>query len=232
MKVNISIDDVTIHPDSNITVLKRCEELIKKYPLIKFSLFVPTAYWRTKKSGTTTDQPLNISMLPDFCELMKNLPDENYEIGYHGHFHGIPEKSDNDEFQYLNYDETMEKIDLMFKEVHKAGLQDKMKKIFRPPAWRLSPDAFRALSDRGFELFALTDLPHIKKVYAGEERNHPCTWSNQYPPFRPLEVTEKCGIVYHACQWDQNFLSIDMKNQLDSFLMYNDCEFVFLEGLL
>jgi peptidoglycan/xylan/chitin deacetylase (PgdA/CDA1 family) len=232
MKVNISIDDVTVHPKSNVTVIDMCYDLIKKYPDIKFSLFVPTAYWRTQKQGTATDIPLNISLVPKYCEFIRNLPDSNFEIGYHGHYHGIPGKSDNDEFQYLNYDETMKKIDLMFEEMEKAGLQDKVKKIFRPPAWRLSPDAFRALSDRGFELFALTDLPHIKEVYAGEENNHPCTFSNQFPPFKPLKETEKCGIVYHACEWDKNYLNTEKRDELDKFLSDKECEFVFLEGLL
>ena len=232
MKVNISIDDVTVHPRSNTSVLKRCEELIARYPDIKFSLFVPTSYWRTQKPGTVTDQPLNISDFPYFCEILKNLPDSNYEIGYHGHHHGIPGKSDNDEFQYLNYDEAIDKIDLMLNEAEKSGLDKKMKKIFRPPAWRLSPPAFKALNDRGFEIFALTNLDHAMKVYAGEEKKYKCTFSNFFPPFKPLETTEKLGVVYHACEWDKNFFSLDMKTQLDSFLMHNECEFVFLKEFL
>lgn len=232
MKVNISIDDVTVHPKSNLSIMKQCERLISVYPDIKFSLFTPTAYWRTIKPGTATKHALSISLMPEFCRFMKDLPDENFEIGYHGHYHGIPGKSDNDEFQYLNYDEAIQKIDTMFYEAKKAGLYDKMKKIFRPPAWRLSPDSFRALSDKGFEIFALTDVPHAMESYDGEEKTHPCTFSNQYPPFRPLKVEDKCGIVYHACEWDKNYLSEDLRIQLDSFLMHSECEFVFLEGLL
>ena len=127
----------------------------------------------------------------------------------------------------------MRKIDDMFAEVEKAGLEKKFKKIFRPPAWRLSPRAFRALSDRGFEIFALTDLPYTREVYAGEEYNHPCTFSNQFPPFSPLKISEKCGIVYHACQWDKNFLNSEKTSSLLDFLNNNESkEFVFLEGLL
>jgi peptidoglycan/xylan/chitin deacetylase (PgdA/CDA1 family) len=232
MKVNISIDDVTPHPFSSTNVLEKCEELLETFPEMKFSLFVPVAYWRTMKSGTTTNKPMLISEYPEFCETLMDLPEENYEIGYHGYYHGILNKSDNDEFQYLDYDTTMSKIDLMFQEVEKAGLSKKFKKIFRPPAWRLSPDAFRALSDRGFELFALTDLPHIKEVYAGEENNHPCTFSNQFPPFKPLKETEKCGIVYHACEWDKNYLNVEKRDELIKFLSDKECEFVFLDGLL
>ena len=49
---------------------------------------------------------------------------------------------------------------------------------------------------------------------------------------RPLKVEDKCGIVYHACEWDKNYLSEDLRILLDSFLMHSECEFVFLEGLL
>ena len=61
-------------------------------------------------------------------------------------------------------------------------------------------------------------MPHIKKVYSGEENNHPCTFSNQYPPFRELKVEENCGIVYHACEWDRNYLSKTMIADLKNFL--------------
>jgi hypothetical protein len=232
VKVNISIDDVTIHPRSNLSIMTHCDALIKVYPDIKFSFFIPTAYWRTMKRGTVTEDALNISRVPDFCDFIKSLPDKNFEIGYHGHYHGIPGKSDNDEFQYLNYDEAVQKIDTMFEESKKAGLYDKMKKIFRPPAWRLSPDSFRALSDKGFEVLALTNAPHAMESYEGQEKNYPCTFSNQYPPFSPLKVEDKCGIVYHACEWDKNYLNLDMKVQLDSFLMHSECEFVFLRDFL
>ena len=233
MKVNISIDDVTPHPFSSTNVLEKCEELLETFPEIKFSLFVPVAYWRTMKSGTVTNKPMLISEYPEFCETLMDLPEENYEIGYHGYYHGIPSKSDNDEFQYLNYDDALSKIDLMFEEVEKAGLSKKFKKIFRPPAWRLSPDSFKALSDRGFELFALTDLPYTREVYAGEENNHKCTFSNQFPPFKELKVEEKVGVVYHACEWDRNFLSSEKVGELIEFLQSaKEKVFVFQEELL
>jgi len=232
MKVNISIDDVSPHPFSSTRVLERCGELIEVFPDIKFSLFIPLAYWRTMKSGTTTAKPMYISEFPEFCETILELPEQNYEIGFHGYYHGIPGKSDNDEFQYLNYDDALVKIDLMFDEVDKAGLQNKFRKIFRPPAWRLSPDSFKALSDRGFEVFALTDLPYTREVYAGEEDNHPCTYSNQFPPFKDLHVEDKAGIVYHACEWDKNFLTIEKSHDLTNFLEDKEKTFVFLKGLL
>jgi hypothetical protein len=40
-KVNISIDDISPHPQSSTKVLDRCFELINVFPEIKFSLFIP-----------------------------------------------------------------------------------------------------------------------------------------------------------------------------------------------
>ena len=233
MKVNISIDDVSPHPFSSTRVLENCEELINAFPEVKISLFIPTAYWRTQKPGTTTKDPLKLSNFPDFCEEILELDPKNYEIGFHGYYHGIPNRSDNDEFQYLTYEETNHKVDLMLEEVSKSGLDEVFKKIFRPPAWRMNPDAFKCLSDRGFHTFALTDVEHAMKTYNGAEKTYPSTFSNQYPPFRPLKTEEKCGIVYHACEWDGNFLNSEKTHSLIEFL--NNCknkEFVFLEGLL
>ena len=233
MKVNISIDDVSPHPFSSTRVLEKCEELIELFPDLKISLFIPTAYWRTQKSGTTTKHSLNLSYYPDFCEEIKDLNPNNYEIGFHGYYHGIPGRSDNDEFQHLSYEETDRKVDLMFEEVSKSGLEGVFKKIFRPPAWRMNPDAFKCLSDRGFEIFALTDLDYALETYKGAEKQYPSTNSPQFPPFRSLKEEEKCGIVYHACEWDKNFLDSEKAHSLTEFLnKSDDKEFVFLEGLL
>ena len=63
-KVNISIDDVSPHPRASINVLERCYELIEVFPDIKFSLFVPIAYWRTQKPITITKSPLILDQHP------------------------------------------------------------------------------------------------------------------------------------------------------------------------
>ena len=94
--INISIDDVSPHPKSSIKVLEQCEKLIKKYNDIKFTLFIPIAYWRTI-GETLTKKPLSIDQHADFCEALKNLSKNNYELAYHGYHHGIPMKSNNDE---------------------------------------------------------------------------------------------------------------------------------------
>ena len=230
MKINVSIDDVSPHQFSSTRVLENCEQLIEEFPDIKISLFVPTAYWTTLNSATTTKEPLKLSQFRVFCEELQDLDPNNYERGFHGYYHGIPGQSDNDEFQSISYEEANDKIDLMFEEVAISGLQGLFKKIFRPPAWRMNPDAFRCLSDRGFNLFALTDLEYAVETYADAHKNYKHTISNQFPPFKPLKIVEKCGIVYHACEWDKNFLNSEKTEELINFINSSDeKEFVFLE---
>ena len=129
-KVNISIDDVSPHPKSSVKVLERCFETIKEFPDVKFSLFVPTSYWRTTRPGIITKHPLQINLFPDFCNILKNLPKDNFEICFHGHFHGIPGISDNDEFKSLSYQEASDRFNAMFKVVEMAGLKNIFKKIY------------------------------------------------------------------------------------------------------
>jgi len=230
--VNISIDDISPHPRSSLRVLDRCYELIDVFPKIKFSLFVPTAYWRTRKPQTTTQQALQISQYPEFCEALSNLDPQTFEICFHGHWHGIPGASDNNEFENLDYDSALDKATLMRREVDSAGLNDVFKDIFRPPAWRMSPDAFSALSSSGFELFAITNLR--LDSYQGAQKEYLCTFSDQFPPFAPLRIEEKCGIVYHACEWDRNYMSREYTEELKRFLLKEekDIEFCFLEEML
>ena len=226
--VNISIDDVSPHPMSSVKVLDRCHELITIFPDIKFTLFVPIAYWRTTRREIATKFPLQIDQFRDFCKTIEDLSDTNFEIGYHGLFHGIPGKSDNDEFQYLSYEEALEKIEIMFRIVENSGLSKKFKKIFRPPAWRMSPDATRALRDTGFEILALSPKDYALKTYGEEyKKKKDVVFYNSNPPFDPLKIEEKTEIVYHACEWDKNYLSSEMKEQLSEFLLTNRQKFRF-----
>ena len=163
--VNISIDDVSPHPLSSTRVLEQCYNLIEEFKDIKFTLFIPISYWRTMppeqdRPDTRTESPLQIDLYKDFCEEIKNLPDENFEIGYHGLFHGIPQKSNNDEFQHLTHAEAVTKFERMFDVVELAGLKDKFRLVFRPPAWRMSGEAIKAAKDFGFKILTLS-LIHI-----------------------------------------------------------------------
>ena len=159
--VNVSIDDVSPHAQSSTRVLDRCYELINAFPSIKFTLFIPSAYWRTVHSNgnfaqklTVTKEPLLLNNFPDFCDEIIKLNPENFEIGFHGYFHGIPNKSNNDEFRHLSYGDATAIIGAMreMAEVTKIPF----KNILRPPAWRMSPDSIKACADNGIEILALS----------------------------------------------------------------------------
>ena len=146
--INISIDDVSPHPKSSTKVLDRCYELIALFPDIKFTLFVPISYWRTTRPDISTKEPLQINFFPDFCNDLKQLNKNNFEICFHGYHHGIPGKSDNDELQNLSYNEAIDIIDSMRKVVALTCLKDDFKPIIRPPAWRMSGDSIKAFRDK------------------------------------------------------------------------------------
>lgn len=236
MKVNISIDDVTPHPKSGLDVLQQCEILRSEFSEIKFTLFIPTAYYRTIPSPpeSVCFKPLFISEFPDFCHILRELPPENYELAYHGHFHGIPGRSNNDEFQAVTASEASDIMYRMRSEATNAGL--KFKSILRPPAWRMSPDAFNAAENMCFKTLALSPQEYVKKVYAGADESE--MWKNRVvycnanPPFIPLSRQEKLEIMYHACVWDKSYFSPELAAELAAFLRVNQHEFVFIEGLL
>ena len=237
MKVNISIDDVSPHPRSSISVVKKCNKVIEKFPEVKFTLFVPISYWRTMRQGVITQKPLQINLFEDFCQSLKNLPQSNFEIGYHGFHHGIPGKSDNDEMRYLTYGGCKKMIESMYAVVEMAGLKEKFSKILRPPAWRMSPDCFDACKDMGIEILALSKDKYDDGSldYKGKDVEFGnVVYFNVCPPDKPLNLFEKTEIVYHACDWDKNYLSDDYVNSLISFLDENieDIDFCFLKEML
>ena len=232
-RINISIDDVSPHPMASVKVLDRCFELIEKFPDIKFSLFVPIAYWRTQRLGVQTAKPLVIWKFPEFCQTLKDLSTDNFEICYHGYYHGIPGANDNNEFLDISYEDALDRAKSMKSRVDRAGLIDVFKPVFRPPAWRMGPDAWDALHEEGFELFAVTDIEYAIKSYQGKDKEYKSNYSTVFPPFRQLEMKESCGIVYHACEWDRNYLSKKYTEELEEFLSQNeeDSEFVFIKDL-
>ena len=232
-KINISIDDISPHPKSSVAVLDRCYELIEEFSNIKFTLFIPIAYWRTMKNSIATEEPLLISEYSSFCEELKELPENNFELAYHGYYHGIPGRSDNDELRYLNYEEAVFLYKKMFDEVAKTDL--KFKNILRPPAWRMSPEAIRAAKDVGFEILALSSEKYSDGSldYKGEdEKFGNVVYYNVCPPFKPLEVHDKIEVVYHACEWDKNYLCVQKTKELSEFIKNNDVKFCFMGAVV
>lgn len=235
MKVNISIDDVTPHPRSGVGVLQQCERLRGEFPAIKFTLFIPTAYYRTISAPPESmcAQPLLLSEYPEFCKVLRELPPENYELAYHGHFHGIPGRTNNDEFQYFSVEEASARFSTMIEEGRAAGLN--FKRVFRPPAWRMSFWSFVAADAHDLKL-ALSPQEYAQNIYGGMQDSpsflRRIVYYNANPPFIPLSVQDKLEVVYHACEWDKNYLGKSLADELGTFLRDNPCEFSFIEELL
>lgn len=116
-RMNISIDDISPHSLSGVGVLDRCFEILAVHPDVKFTLFVPTAYWRTVyipgRVDTRTDAPLYIYEHPAFCDVLQQLPKANFEVGFHGRYHGIPGYSNNDEMRYMLLQDTTATMELV-----------------------------------------------------------------------------------------------------------------------
>lgn len=219
--LNISIDDVSPHPMSSIRVLKQCERIIREFPEAKFTLFIPIAYWRTI-GHTATSEPLWLHEHPDFCDVLRGLSKNNYELAYHGLHHGIPGKSNNDELQHLSYDAALGVIDSMLEGATKAGLFDAFKPIVRPPAWRMSPAAMSAFRDRGFRLFALSPDEYAMKTYENMHTSLNHVMYHCAPPQKSLHMRDDIlEIMYHACEWDSNYFSDERTTELIAFLHEN-----------
>jgi len=235
-KLNVSIDDVSPHEKSSIKVVERCFDLIKTFPDIKFSLFVPISYWRTVRPEIATKNPLRIDLFPDFCKYICDLPKKNFEICYHGFYHGIPGKNDNDEFRYLNYKEATIRFEAMRDVVKLANLDNEFKMIFRPPAWKMSSESIRAARDFGIKLLALNNLNQSNvSCYSGEQdKKDDVVYMTSAPPFHPLDLKPKTEVVYHACEWDKNYLCKSKTEELKIFLEDNieKINFCFLEEFL
>lgn len=231
--VNISIDDVTPHPLSNIEGIKPAlRYVLKKFPEAKFTLFVPVAYWRTI-GETATSEPLKIDQFPRFCDVLKELDPKNFEVGYHGYYHGIPGQSNNDEVAYLNYENAFQVIDDMITVVHKAGLFDVFKSILRPPAWRMSSETFDACHAHGIKTLALSPDDYAKAFYKGKDEEWDnVIYFNVNPPFKPLQLFPKTEVVYHACQWDKNYFDMAKAEELVEFLSTQEFQFSFIEELI
>jgi len=230
--VNVSIDDVSPHPKSSTKIFEKCRRLLEYYPDIVFTLFIPISYWRTI-GDTATQYPLQINKYPEFCQELRDLPKKNFEVCYHGFHHGIPHVSNNDEFKNLNCAQAKHTFDMMFKVVELAGLEDVFKPIFRPPAWRMSQASFDACKQAEIEVLALSADNYVIFSYERADNSfEKVVYYTSAPPWRPLILDDRTEIVYHACEWDKNFLSDHAVDDLLQLFAHQDIEFVSIADLV
>ena len=231
--MNVSIDDVSPHPRSSTTVLNQCFRVLEAFPDVKFTLFVPVSYWRTMKPELFSEKPFQINLYPEFCDTLRNLPKENFEIGYHGFHHGIPGKTDNDEMRNLTTSQCNDLLTSMKRVVEASNLD--FSPILRPPSWRMSPACFDSCKDHGIKTLALHPGPYGGLDYGEKDRdfNH-VVYYTACPPFQPLAMCKKIEVVYHACDWDKNYLDEDLANDLISFIGENKelISFCFMEDMI
>jgi predicted deacetylase len=206
-RVNISIDDISPHPRSSVKVLDQCYYLIDKFPGIKFTIFVPMAYKLINEESYRVDE------YPEFCEIIKSLPEDKFEIGWHGYYHdrwNEKNKARDREFRELTYEETGEVFSRMYEVAKKAGIIHKFKSLFRPPAFKISQEAIRYCNENEIELADHTTI-------------------NVNPPHKPLELFGRTEMLYHACEWDKNYMNDKLTKSLESFLRENieNIDFVF-----
>ena len=161
------------------------------------------------------------------------IDQNNFEIGYHGFYHGIPNVSNNDEFRYASYEQTVDIITKTKEVVAKTNIN--FKNILRPPAWRMTGESIKACKDQGIEILALSSdkYPDGSLDYQDEDKNFKnVVYYNCCPPLKNLEPFPKTEIVYHACEWDQNYLDKEKANQLKNFLDTENIKFCFMEDIL
>ena len=237
-KLNISIDDVSPHPRSSTRVLDKCYRILESVPHAKFTLFVPTAYWRSVPAPPESlcEKPLFLHEHPDFCEAIRRLPDESFEVGFHGHHHGIPGKSNNDELKTLTVDQAAETFLKMRDEVERSDLTHKFKRILRPPAWRLSPDGFD-VARAFFDVLAINSAETYAAIYSGKQFDHHwksrTVFADAYPPILGIpDQWDSLEVVFHACEWDRNYLSDEMADNMISLFHTSSASGAFIGDLL
>ena len=78
----------------------------------------------------------------------------------------------------------------------------------------------------------LSKQQYALDVYKGEQNDFPkVNYYNLNPPFIPLKVLdeEQLNIVYHACEWDKNYLDMKKVEELSNFLkIIDEKEFIFM----
>ena len=97
----------------------------------------------------------------------------------------------------------------------------------------MSSAAILAAKEVGIEILALSPDKYAKETYCGQDEVFAnVNYYNVNPPFKPLESLEKTNIVYHACEWDKNYLNLRKTVELIKFIQNEEFEFCFMEEMV
>lgn len=230
---NFSLDDFCPHPDAGLFFesISLCDKLIEQFPEFKVNLFIPAAFARINEN------PVFLMSHGDWVKRVSSLSPNNYRINFHGVFHRrLSEKfgnSNNDEFQYLDKNQTEVLISVMMNEFSRAGLKNSVK-TFRPPGWKLSVYAAEALTKNGF---IIAGNPKHEEVIRWHVRN--MRWVNFNHDL--ADDYEKIKIVYpnvvkaiygHTSNWTNNYFDKHKYEMMLSLLSEHKYKFEFIENLV
>lgn len=136
---SLTLDDFSPHPvcGADFGAIRFCNLLIKRYPEIKITLFVPAAM------GFVGGKTYPISESKEWAKRVADLPSYNYSIGCHGFNHrrvsDIHGSLNNGEWEFLNSKEATKLTRIMLSEFKKSDI--KFIRIFRPAGWKISRES-------------------------------------------------------------------------------------------
>lgn len=220
----LTLDDFSWHPKTggDFESIKWCDKLIEKFPDLKVNLFVPAAYARLGEI------PCLLSNNKQWVNKVNSLP-QNYCINLHGYNHRRVSKkygnSNNDEWQYLTYDEAKVLGIKMLDEFKLSGL--KYTPTFRPGGWKISAEACRALEDIGVTLFAGS-----KEYFNKVKKSIRTKWISYN-----WDLTSECAVsgniiaFGHTSNWTNNYMDESRYNLILKLLEKEKFEFKFIEEM-
>lgn len=199
MKIQIGIDDLCPRPTQSFELWHNVEKLLNAG--LKVDLFVTFAMVRDG------DGPYVLRNYPDFVERLKRVSEnENIALNVHGFLHSTDRNNNNDEFLYIDksqLDARLSLIDCLI-----SDLNMDFKKVFRPPAWKISQDGVDLLVDHGYtHLSLMSGSPYLNKWYDeldfSKIKVHWCTSSPPDIPFKDGDIST----TYHFSNHLKNALT-------------------------
>jgi|TARA_S200002703_G_scaffold150601_1_gene149137 hypothetical protein len=201
MKVQIGIDDLSPRPTQSFELWHNVEKLLGAG--LKVDLFVTFAMIRDNNG------PFILNKHPSFVERLRLVQEhENIALNVHGYYHSSGPRNNNDEFLRLSKPELDKRLVKINSLINELSLD--FKKVFRPPAWKISQDAVNLLVDHGYtHLSLLKGHAPTTKMYNDLDLSklniHYC---NASPPEIPF-VEGDIAATYHFSTHLKNALTDD-----------------------
>lgn len=212
MRIQIGIDDLCPRPEQGFELWHNVDVLLALG--LKVDLFVTFAMIRDN------DGPYTLTDYVKFVDQLHEVSERpGVALNVHGYNHSC-HNSNNDEFLSSDYKALDAKLTSIDKIIDDTGLD--FKKVFRPPAFKISPEGVDALKDHGYTHLSL---------YKGHKTGHlydsfydklnldgiKVHYSNCAPPTDEL-VSGDLAATYHFSTWLANALSDENTNDLLSKL--------------